>query len=359
MADKFNQKILAYTSVMLLIVYHILYLKAPNFIYLFMAQIVLSISLILIDIGISTWLTRETRKLYDDAQKIDFFSHLENEIEAITGLLVSFLFIALSYLFKNFPSFYEMIYIATSLLLSSLFLLLYFVPVDKEKNPIITPLINNNRSNQPKFLIFNSIKNFYVVIFLIISVVLWFAYQPLFHYWQPLLASKNFNFSMGSFSFKFEDINFLLGLSFCIMNISLYFFHKMIKNLSETKTNFYKLGMILSIIGCFLFFIICCASNVLSAILCFSLLHGTMSCLWKIARNQFIKNYDSHNFGKVIAMSVAACRLMNIIIFYACYKFCSTIDHIKVMYYLCAMALLITGVIFIKWNRKDKVMEIF
>lgn len=273
-----------------------------------MAQVILSVGLSIVDVNATAWLAKEAlNRTASHKNTLDYYSHLENEVQSIGGLLSSLLFCVLCFSVDGRSFFYEKIY--TLAAVSVLFLAGYIKKIPE------TIHVKQRDTTLPSFYVgahhfLVVIKSPYHFIFITLSSLIWCAYQPLFHFWQPLLASKDFS----SISFIPNTLNTILGLSFVSLNVEVFIFNKAMTYVSPSNRGYCLIGAFFSGVSIGLFYILGPGSaDILRAILAFSILHGCLSVLWKIVRNKCLKNSNKQDYGKLLALSGMSCRLSSLV----------------------------------------------
>ena len=312
--------------------------------FLVLAQIVLAIGLSLIDVNSSSWIAKEVK--IDNLKKynIDYYSHLEEEIRSFYGFFIT-IFFCLSALFVPGRIFYKAVYICTFILIliSSFFVFKIKETKVSRKNINLYQIKKNS-------LLSN---NAFFVIFIILSGLIWGSYQSLFNYWQPLLASKQFNLP-----YLFScNINFIMGVSFLTSNFSVYFFNKIFKKVALRISDFYLLGGCFALLGAILFLAIgILLPSILSCIMGFGTLHGCMSVLWKLVRNQCLKMGNTKTYGKLISASNLFCKIVGLIISLLFAKILR-IEGVEILFIICSGIMFLAFLFFLVWRYTARIVQ--
>lgn len=334
----FRRKIAVFFSLLCIITYYYLYLKAPDIRFIVLGQIFLSISLNLMDISITSWLTIEAEKKSTD-KDIDYFFYLENQISSLSGFLISMAFIFLAYVFKNNTIFYELIYILSTMLMISLIALLIFIP-DHNKN-----YLTINQLKKEHNFVSNKNLLLHCIIFVVTSSAIWVAYQPLFHYWQLMLLSKDTVLPKDSYLIK----NSILGVSFLIMHIFVFFSNQKIHKLLSLY-NHSNVAAYTTLIASLMFWLIGFSNNLFLVIICFCTLHGCMSILWKLNRGIFLKICKIDSSNKWLLIAQTFCRFVSAIILTYSMFYINTVNDINTLYYFCSVVLFVLSLIYVCWK---------
>lgn len=267
--------------------YYILYLGAPCFYFLCLAQCCLGIGLTLISINASLWLIKETGRSDKNEEKFSYYTHLESQVQALGGIAITVFFCIFS-LWEEYFS-YENIYQFTAF---SLFLILLYITTIKE-NKAAEKKSKVPYEHVPADIIKQS---FY---FLVISSLIWCAYQPLFHFWQPLFGQT------------VDRHGTLLGFAFLTMHLFVFLGHKMAHFFSSLQNDFF-VAACLSVVTGVLFYVLSIPDiNVFLLISIFSTVHGLQSVLWKLARIQCAKHIKEAALGEVLGCAEMLCRFLS------------------------------------------------
>jgi len=315
-------------------------LYAPHLWILYLSQVILSVGITMADINFSTWLAKEIDvNAQDHKHTLDYYSHFDEEIRSIGGIISSLIFCILT-VAVNKCFFYEGVYIATVVLILLLQIYLYIIP----EHPNLKSYVRE-RDKSLNQSIWSIIKPYNQILFLAISSIIWCAYQPLFSYWQPLLVDHNYKFDLHIVN----NIELVLGVSFLTQNFTCLIFNEFAKRMADYRINFYILGAILSCVGALCYFII--GHHTIKVWLCLlscSILHGCMSVMWRIARNQCLKNNDNFILGRILSFSnifssITSIVLLGIISIYL------DVMKLDTLFALSSIMLMIIAVLFMAW----------
>lgn len=298
LSDLYSSKACVLISCIFMSLYYFLCIFSPNMNVLILAHFLQALGLSLMMGASSSWMLSwcETEQ-QENQNYINYLGHLENEIQAIGGVISGVLGAVLAFVFQEYG--YTCVFLITASLMFILFFKLMCIP--------------SNQLKKQKFFSFTAFSlkiNFQdekIVLFFIATALITALYQPIFHFWQPFF--KGFETSQ-----RIDD-NILLAICFSLFSATKYFFNRLVRSkiIADTKIEIFQLSMISTVILFCVFLII--SVHPRSFIFCcflFCLLHGALSIISKIINDQYLKNSHGLNVASTISLAEVLGRLFSL-----------------------------------------------
>ncbi|RZK79333.1 MAG: MFS transporter, partial [Pedobacter sp.] len=293
-ADYYGPKKLTVLSCLLMSLYYVLSgMYTDNFNVLILAHIIQSISLASI-IGASSWILNSlTKEGLNKGNYVNDLGYLENEIQAIGGILASIIGILLTYIFDIKGYMFAYLLASIMLFLNAInFLNIPECRIDTVRKKVTDDVKNIFLKSMKEPCIF-----WYIISFGSIIAI----YQSLFHFWQPLIRTCS--------DLELDEV-ISAAICFISSGIVKYNMNKYVRSKKFLKIDPFvilKLSIYITIIGFVALYIAELKFYIIVVIL--SSLHGLLSIISKIVNSQFLKiapiNQCSAILSIVLLLSLA------------------------------------------------------
>lgn len=350
-SDILSRKMSVIASCILLSVFYPICLMAPKMEWLIAGQIIYALGLCLISGAGEAWLVDAVSHEYPtEPKKINYFGHLEGEFAGFGSMIMGPLGAIIC---CTHPDGFAFVYWGSTLLM--LFTAFCFYR------------LNNFSVNQKKNISLNLFQSFIKMskesllallkrdgkIYFIIGSLIVVAYQPLYHYWQPVLMK------LGSVNFKESFSEFadpkLLGFAFFMIGLAKYLGNKFVKTSFFIHSNPFSISISAAILSSIFFisFSVFKINFIYFWIVLLCLLHGALSVLTISVDNQYFKVAPKENLAGILSLKSSFERIM---VVGALFIISITIDANTLIYLFSAGALpLLAGIFYISYWKKNYV----
>ncbi len=340
LGDFISNKICIYFSCIFVALYYFFSLYSPDLTFLIIAESFYAMGLCLISGSLESLLVFSVRNEYQDGNsKISYFYFLSGEIMSIGSMIAAPLGVIIFILNGDMRSIY---------LLSFIFVLILPCLIYKiDETSLHTKKIKKtiNKSYFKNILLNNN--NF---IYITVSSLVVIAYQPIYHFWQPLFI----RFSGGNFPSLFlrdknKNTAIILAFVFFIYSLSNYIANKVAKNKLSINNDSFRTTTLVSflLLTSILVMIFVPETRLFLLIAVFSCAHGFMTVFSNLTKSVLIAGTEKQQIATVISLSNVLGRLFSTIILFLCSLLINN-DMLQYVFILTFISIMIATVIYLK-----------
>lgn len=314
LGDFISNKVCVYFSCACISCYYIFSLFSPDFVFLIAAESFYAIGLCLISGSLESLLVQSVKKEYENADtKISYFYFLSNEIMSIGSMISAPLGVVIFLAHGDIRS----VYFLASIFMFLLPLLIYRVDeMSIRQSQELTSL------NGPYFK--SILTNAHNWMYVFVASLIMMAYQPIYHFWQPLFIQFfNGNTSMLIVKNNEQNTAVMLGVVFFVYSLSNYIFNKYAKNKLSKNSSIELITLISFLLLALILSIVFVHEKLWLLIILFSAVHGFMSIFSSLTKSVLIAEINQQQMATVISFSNVVGRVFISAILFICSLFIS------------------------------------
>lgn len=340
LGDFISNKLCIYLSCLFVALYYIFSMYSPNLPLLIIAESLYAMGLCLISGSLESLLIHAVKLDYpNNNAKISYFYFLSGEIMSVGSMITAPLGVLIFIFIGDMRAIYFLCFIFVIIL------------------PILIYTIDESTLYKNKVKIALSISYFKSIIldeknriYILVASLIVIAYQPIYHFWQPLFMNFSINIPKQILS---DDGNkttaVILAIVFFLYSLSNYISNKLAK---KRLSLHYDSFFITSLISFFLLISILCMvwikeTRLVLLTAVFSCTHGLMTIFSNLSKSVLIANTKKQHIATVISISNVIGRLFSTVILFLCSMLINN-TFLQYVFILTFVSMLFATIIYLK-----------